>query len=306
VSTVDVIIPTRDRAALASEAVDSVRPQTFGDWHVIVVDDGSAEPCRQTLESLQDDRVTIVQRDESGGPQAARQSGYERSTAPYIAPLDSDDLWHPAKLERQMEVFRSSSSDELGAVLAWHAWVEYGRVLRVRQPPVSGRARPLLTDNMSAPLIARWAMEAAEGFPPEGVRAPLPGASHIEFCIRLSRHCSFAVAEEVLVDCRKHPGERASDALRSRDGANNLAYVLDLHSDHLSHYPSDRSTLLARVGARYLACGARSEGLRYLAQGLRAGSLRDAGKILFRYGSFMLKLILRWRRARLSPAGPIG
>src|SRR5438270_1752287 len=100
-ATVDVIIPTRNRLAYTIEAVDSVRAQTFTDWHLYVVDDasddGSAEELAGALAG--DLRITVIRRATRGHSNATRQTGFEASNADLVALLDSDDLWHPSKLE---------------------------------------------------------------------------------------------------------------------------------------------------------------------------------------------------------------
>lgn len=301
---VDVIVPTKDRAEFTLEAVESVRRQTCRLWRLLVVDDGSSvvAPLRSLCE---DDRIVLLERPVSGGPQAARQTGYEESTAPFVATLDSDDLWEPRKLELQLAALRVSKLPDVGAILTWHRWVDDGRVVRARRPRVSGYARPTLTNNMSAPLFARWALEAAGGFLPPDVRSPLPGASHMEFWFRIAQVCSMEVVEEVLVTCRTHTGSRASDALRSVTGADNLAYVAERHRSYLSRFPSDHAGLLARIGGRYLSAGDRERGFRYLRRALGTGSPADGIRVLRTYGPLALRSLFGGHaRAREGPTSP--
>lgn len=88
-----VVIPTRNRRILLEETLASVWAQTFRDFEVIVVDDGSTDETAEYLKSL-GDRVQTVHR-EGIGPGAARNAGAEIATGEYLAFLDSDDLWFP-------------------------------------------------------------------------------------------------------------------------------------------------------------------------------------------------------------------
>lgn len=99
---VDVVIPAYGRVALLNEAIASVLGQTYSDLTLYVVDDGSPEPIAPQLQ-LDDTRVRLLRLEKNGGSGPARNHGVAAGTAPLIAFLDSDDLWHPQKLERQVD-----------------------------------------------------------------------------------------------------------------------------------------------------------------------------------------------------------
>ena len=88
-----VIIPTYNRAALLREALESVFAQSFMDYEVIVVDDGSADNTAALI-ACYGDRIRYC-RQENSGPGAARNLGIQNATGEYVAFLDSDDLWFP-------------------------------------------------------------------------------------------------------------------------------------------------------------------------------------------------------------------
>ncbi|MFH1418962.1 MAG: glycosyltransferase [Planctomycetota bacterium] len=94
---VSVIIPTHNRAALLREALDSVAEQTWRDYETIVVDDGSTEDIARDI--ADHPARPMVVRQQHSGPAAARNRGLREAQADTIAFLDSDDLWHAAKLE---------------------------------------------------------------------------------------------------------------------------------------------------------------------------------------------------------------
>ena len=96
---VSVIITTFNRAAMVTEAVESVLAQEMTDFELIVVDDGSTDETEERL-SIFGSRLKYYQQ-ENAGVSAARNRGLEFSTAPLVAFLDSDDLWLPSKLHLQ-------------------------------------------------------------------------------------------------------------------------------------------------------------------------------------------------------------
>ena len=99
---VSVIIPTFNRANVISETIDSVLAQTYRDIEIIIVDDGSTDDTAKKL-SIYGDRIRIVYQ-QNAGTSAARNRGIEVSNAKLIAFQDSDDLWKPTKLERQVSL----------------------------------------------------------------------------------------------------------------------------------------------------------------------------------------------------------
>jgi glycosyltransferase involved in cell wall biosynthesis len=95
---VSVIIPTYNRAGTLSECVESVLGQTFQDYELIVVDDGSTDDTREALERYRDKLHYIYQ--ENQGPSRSRNRGISEARGELIAFLDSDDVWTPDKLEK--------------------------------------------------------------------------------------------------------------------------------------------------------------------------------------------------------------
>ncbi len=95
---VSIIIPTYNRAHLVKRAIYSVLNQTFKNFELIVVDDGSQDNTKEVLESIDDLRVKIIFQ-ENRGVSAARNKGIYESSGDIIALLDSDDEWLEDKLK---------------------------------------------------------------------------------------------------------------------------------------------------------------------------------------------------------------
>lgn len=100
--TVSVIIPTYNRAAMLKEAIESVLAQTYQDWELIVVDDGSTDetPCLMDTYREADARIRCLKQ-HNQGLSSARNAGLRIAQGEFVAFLDDDDLWLPEKLRLQ-------------------------------------------------------------------------------------------------------------------------------------------------------------------------------------------------------------
>lgn len=103
---VSVIIPTYNRASMLGEAIESVLDQTYSDFEIIVVDDGSTDDTQQVVKAFDDTRIRYVFQ-ENRGRSNARNHALSLAQGRYIAFLDSDDLFVPTKLERQVAALDS-------------------------------------------------------------------------------------------------------------------------------------------------------------------------------------------------------
>jgi glycosyltransferase involved in cell wall biosynthesis len=105
---VSVVMPTFNRVEYLQAAIESVHAQTFRDWELIVVDDGSDEQTLNFLRSRSDPRTTLLFGAHTGNPAAVRNQGLEIARGRYAAFLDSDDGWRKDKLERQVALLESA------------------------------------------------------------------------------------------------------------------------------------------------------------------------------------------------------
>ncbi len=110
--TISVVVPTYNYGHFVGEAVDSALSQTLTPCQVIVVDDGSTDDTRSRLAAYGDKIVYIYQ--SNRGLSAARNAGIEAATGKYVALLDSDDAFHPRKLEYQVAFLEANP--EVGLV----------------------------------------------------------------------------------------------------------------------------------------------------------------------------------------------
>ena len=99
---VSVVIPAYNRAATIAAAIESVLRQTWGDFELIVVDDGSTDGTLAAAAEVEDPRVRLVANPRNMGAAGARNTGVAEARGTWVAFQDSDDEWLPGKLEKQM------------------------------------------------------------------------------------------------------------------------------------------------------------------------------------------------------------
>lgn len=102
---VSVIMPAYNAEKYIAETIDSVRKQTWKNWELIIIDDCSSDKTTEIVESFikSDDRIFLVRLDKNqGGPAGPRNTGVKNARGEWVAFLDSDDIWHPRKIELQL------------------------------------------------------------------------------------------------------------------------------------------------------------------------------------------------------------
>jgi glycosyltransferase involved in cell wall biosynthesis len=302
--TVDIVLPTRNRPDLTVEAIQSVREQTFTEWNLYVVDDASSDGTADRVERFcaRDHRITVVQRTENGGSAAARQTGLVRGTAPYVATIDSDDLWFPEKLERQLACWEATTrtTPDLGVVVCRHEYVDLrtGRQSNALPPsPWSRRWTPFVVYNTSTPVMSRAVLERIGGFRANG-SPRLHTTDHVDLFVRLLATSRLAMTREVLVQCRHHDGVRNSDAQGGAEAAAEAAELYERHREQLAAHPRERAWLQAWVAARQLAAGELTPGLTALTAAMRRRGAATGARIVAHYGPFALRCLMRRDGAR--------
>ena len=103
---ISVIIPTHNRDWAIRRSVESALAQSFGNFELLVVDDGSTDQTRQVLANFSDPRLRVVET-ENRGVSCARNTGIQRAKGEWLAFLDSDDEWPPYKLQLQRDYLQN-------------------------------------------------------------------------------------------------------------------------------------------------------------------------------------------------------
>ena len=131
---ISVILPTYNRAVDLKKAIESVLIQTYKDFELIVVDDGSSDETDELLSEIKDQRVFSIKHQINKGAAASRNTGIKASKGNYIAFLDSDDTWHPDKLEKQY-LLLSKSKSSVGGCVTYYDLIYANKIIK-RQIPI--------------------------------------------------------------------------------------------------------------------------------------------------------------------------
>ncbi len=209
---VSVIIPTYNRADLILEAIESVTAQTFKDYEIIIVDDGSTDSTAAVLEQLINSGTINYVYQNNQGESAARNHAMRLAQGQYYAFLDSDDLFLPTKLEKQVAYLDAHVSVGLVHSL-YRKFSETETDLGVRDTSrIQGNVYPeILLDwsvLMAVPCVLVRAKVIAEvgGFDEQMRWGP-----DLDLWRRISRQYAFGVIPEVLSKIRVHSGNISGD-----------------------------------------------------------------------------------------------
>ena len=204
---VSVIIPSYNtRPQWLQESIQSVLAQTYTDFEVILVDDGSTESL-SSLVSVSDERVRYV-RQENKGPAAARNRGIGLAVGRYVAFLDSDDLFLPNKLEKQVDMMESRP-DVVLSHTSYQRMTGDGRPVRlVRSATLTGRVYPRIIRRCT---IATPTVMVRRGVLGEKLMfdESLRVGEDVMLWIRLARESAIIGIDEPLTKVRIH-GNNAS------------------------------------------------------------------------------------------------
>ncbi len=224
--TVSVIMPAYNQARYLGEAVRSVLGQDFGDFELIVVDDGSTDDTPSVAEGVRDGRVRYI-RQANRGLSGARNTGLRHASGALVTFLDSDDLFTP----RNLSVLVSALAEhpQAGLVRGGTTFVgEDGAALAAArppqppQPPLTGGPELLLGNRMAvgSQLLHRAWLDRV-GFFDEGLRA----CEDWDMWLRLARAgCGMASVAQTVFLYRTHAGQMTRGAARMRQA---MLAVLD-------------------------------------------------------------------------------
>ena len=101
---ISVLMSTYNRAAYIKRAIDSVLAQTYKDFELIIVDDGSTDNTGEIIESYQDERIIYLPLAQNSFYCYAANYGLKKCKGDYVAFINSDDEWMPEKLEKQIHL----------------------------------------------------------------------------------------------------------------------------------------------------------------------------------------------------------
>ena len=253
--TVSVVIPAYNVERLIRQTLDSVLAQTYRDFEVVVVDDGSKDATAEVVSGYGEPVRCI--RQANAGPSAARNRGLREARGEFVAFLDADDLWLPEKLAAQMPLF--DAEGRVGLVYCRFERMDMdGRPLPTTPwLTPTGRVYYQLLERSyvpaSTPVVRKACFERAGCFPED-----MSWAEDWHLWIRIARHYEYAVADEVLVCHREMPGGLWAQRGKAHRG------VLEVLARTARETDDPRAKTLCR---RFLRRARRNYGLDLLREG---------------------------------------
>ncbi len=271
---ISVVIPTYNRQEYLKTAVESVLAQTYRDFEVIVVDDGSTDDTARVASSLGPKVKYILQENRQCG--AARNNGIRKSGGEYIALLDSDDLWTPEHLETCL---KAAESEGAGVAYSGSYLVDAEGKMIGKLPAADFRFDPLrglvagLSSrgcNASSCLIKKDLFEKAGYF--SEIRE-LSASADWEMWTRLASCARFKFTGKYTAKIRFHPGKCAIDP---EGMARSMKLAVDTAFSNKALLPEigglkrrAYSNLSVLTAVNYYAAGRMSEARQHLASAVR-------------------------------------
>jgi glycosyltransferase involved in cell wall biosynthesis len=214
---VSVVIPAYNAMVYLPDTVESVLKQTFTDFEVLIIDDGSSDHIVSWASQLTDPRVKLISQ-ENQGVSVARNTGIAHAQGEYVAFLDADDLWEPTKLEKQVQCLEDKP--EVGLVYTWTVLVdERGNSTgRVFASHAEGDVwKQLLETDVissgSSAMFRHCCFEAVGVFD-----RSLAYAEDLELWLRIATRYPFAVVKEPLTLYRQNSKSVSKNRQKMLDG----------------------------------------------------------------------------------------
>lgn len=209
---VSVIMPTYNRAAYIVDTIESVRQQTYTNWELIIVDDGSDDNTEELVEAIGDSRIRFYKAGRIGISSKIKNIGLKNAVGDMIAFIDSDDLWAATKLEKQLQAFAEYPGagfsltggynfKELNNPLEYFykqkEGVKYGDAF-------AGFFKSEVAATVPTLMVKRASIEAVGGFD------ETKPVADMEFILRLAQNFNAIILYEPLFFRRLHEGNYSS------------------------------------------------------------------------------------------------
>ena len=239
---ISVVIPSYNRKDRLPACMDSVLGQSYGNIELIVVDDASTDGTRELFRNMRDPRVRYLRYEENRGACHARNYGAERAEGGLIAFQDSDDIWHPDKLEKQYWHLKKTGADM--CYCGMNRVSEGGSFYYPVHAPRPGHAQEdFLAENRAGTqtmLMHRFVWEKLRF--DESIRR----YQDWDFAIRAASRFELAYLPEALVE-----SEVGSDSISAVvDSYPHLLRLYEKHRALYEKYPDSAAVMNRRMGKR--------------------------------------------------------
>src|SRR3972149_11623830 len=286
---VSVIITTHNRGHLVSKAIQSVMNQTYQNFEMVIVDDGSTDNTEKIVKGFGDEKIQYIRHESNKRVSAARNTGIQMAKGKYIALLDDDDEWFPTKLEKQVKKFEESS--ERTGLIYTGVIVKSGNTGEVfgeMLPTLRGKLyMDFINRNIiptSSSMIRKTCFQEV-GFFDESITFD----EDWDLWIRISKRYEFDYIPEVLVSYYIHGIQitaKLDVKIRGRER------FIKKHYLDFSKYPSILAKHLKRVGKWHAISGNVREGRNYFWNSIKTFPLKNSAYLHFLLLSLATPMII--------------
>jgi glycosyltransferase involved in cell wall biosynthesis len=229
---ISIVIPTYNRIGLLQKAIASVMAQTYGNWELVLVDDGSTDGTVQLISSWNHPKISIIPLQHTGHIGSLFNTGVRAGKGNLVAFLASDDVWLPDKLQLQVDTLNKNGSR--WCYSNFELMNEHGEAIPVR----AGRYEPLsgwivnklltteATITMCSVVMERNLFEEAGGFSSD---PRLKYRGDYELALRVAAMAAVTALPDVLVRVLEHKG-RSTSSIDNAHERTALAYEVFLSS----------------------------------------------------------------------------
>jgi glycosyltransferase involved in cell wall biosynthesis len=294
---VSVIIPTYNRGQYITQALESVLNQTFRDYDIIVIDDGSTDNTGEILKKYEGKIRSI--RQENQGISNTRNRGIRETNGEYLAFLDSDDYWTPEKLKEQVNILDAYS--KVGIVYSRMPIInKMGEKIGMKPAGVSGKNFKELLE-VWGDLPTSTVMTRRECFEKAGLFDPsLDPMEDIDMWIRISRFYDlYEIENKILAYYRRHEEQVTTSKAKVYTG------LLKINTKIYENYPEAPRDLTVKriVQNQYLLAKDN-----YI-EGHYNNALKNALAAIMRYpllGFLFINNSDNWHSRLVKPINPYG
>jgi len=268
-----VITPTYNRAASLPATIESVRAQSWQDWEMVIVDDGSTDATQERLAPyLNDARIRYFYKANSGVGDT-RNVAAQKANGEYLFFLDSDDTMLPGTLE----AFGKTIQDTHADVLFGSCRMVKDGTPKIKAPADLGR---VFNHVKGLFLAGAFCLRRATFTTAGGYTTTLKFSENYELGMRVCQlPMKTAVVDHVAADYFIDSRKRTSNSLENKLHSN--LYILKTHEDLLKTDSRYLSTILSQTGYLYKALGQRGAARRYFGKSFRVNPMN--GRNLYRF-----------------------
>lgn len=274
---VTVVICTYNRAGLLPRAVESLLTQTYANYEVIIVDDGSADNTQDVIATFTDPRIRSFRHESNKGLSTGRNTALTVARGEYIAFLDDDDEYLPNNLETRVHAM-DSAPREVGLVYGWRDDVDdsTGEAIDHPRETLEGDLFEYLLKlgyvGGSLDIMVRKSVALEVG----GFDETLRTGEDLVFMVQAARRNHIAVVPQVLAMRYQRHGHAQITELTPEGNLRRVQFLrryLDIYSDDLGKRPKAKASVLARSALAELRCHNWRESLSAAGTSLRLDPL---------------------------------